>query len=107
MLRPGCHVNAVGAYRLDMRELSGDAVGRCTVVVDDLEAARAEAGDLELAVSDGTWSWSDVRGDLSSVASGDVARRDDAELTLFKSVGLAVEDLVVARLVAQADGLVS
>ena len=107
MLRPGCHVNAVGAYRLDMRELSSDAVGRCTVVVDDLEAARAEAGDLQLAVSDGAWSWNDVRGDLSSVASGDLARRSYTEMTLFKSVGLAVEDLVVARLVAQADGLIS
>ena len=100
MVRPGAHINAVGSYRDDMREIATDLVERSTVVVDDLHAARDEAGDLIRAAADG-WSWHRVAGDLADVCSGHLARRTQAEVTLFKSVGLAFEDLVIARLVAQ------
>jgi ornithine cyclodeaminase len=105
MIAPGTHINAVGAYRTDMRELSTDLVAASSVVVDDIQAAHDEAGDLALAVADGGWAWDRVVGDLAAVASGLVRRRSDAEITLFKSVGLAVQDLVIARHVCAAAGL--
>ncbi len=106
MVRPGAHINAVGAYRTDMRELSTDLVAAASVVVDELHAAHDEAGDLALAVSDGGWTWDRLAGDLAVVASGALSRSSEAEITLFKSVGLAVEDLVIARIVALAQNLI-
>ena len=100
MVRRGTHVNAVGSYRTDMRELAADLVGQSTVVVDDEQAARAEAGDLTQAVDESRWSWDRLGGDLADLCSGRVARRSPEEITVFKSVGLAFEDLVIARLVA-------
>ncbi len=105
MVAPGTHINAVGAYRTDMRELSTDLVAASRVVVDDIHAAHDEAGDLALAVADGGWSWDRVAGDLASVSAGHVSRQSDTEITLFKSVGLAVQDLVIARLVCAQVGL--
>ena len=105
MVRPGAHINAVGAYRLDMRELAADLVDIATVTVDDLDAAQAEAGDLALAVSEQSFAWNRVRADLVSLSTGEWSRRSEHEVTIFKSVGLAFEDLVVARQVATKDGL--
>lgn len=105
MIAPGTHINAVGSYRTDMRELSTDLVAASTVIVDEIQAAHDEAGDLALAVADGRWAWDRVVGDLAAVASGLVRRRSDTEITLFKSVGLAVQDLVIARHVCAAAGL--
>jgi ornithine cyclodeaminase/alanine dehydrogenase-like protein (mu-crystallin family) len=75
------------------------------VYVDEIHAARAEAGDLHLAAEAGVWDWSSVAGDLSDIAAGRVRRENDAEITLFKSVGLAVQDLAVAKQAALRCGL--
>lgn len=99
-LRPGQHVDLVGAFTPSMRESDGAAVLASQVVVDERRAARAEAGDLILAAGEG-WSWDAVAGDLADVLSGHLAPARDRP-TLFKSVGLALEDLVVARLLARA-----
>ncbi len=99
MIRPGTHINAVGSYRTDMRELAADLVAASTVYVDEIHAAHDEAGDLELAAHDGVWSWDRLAGSLTDLCSGSAGRQSDDEITLFKSVGLAVEDLVIARLV--------
>ena len=104
MVRPGTHLNAVGAYRPDMCELAVDLIRQSTVVVDELAAAREEAGDL-IAAATTDWSWDRVAGDLADVCSGQLQRRRVEEITVFKSVGLAFEDLVIARLVAQATNL--
>lgn len=105
MVHPGAHVNAVGSYRADMRELSADLIAATTVAVDELHAAQVEAGDLIHAVVDGGWSWDRVAGDLADLSDGTLRRTSANEITLFKSVGLAIEDLVIARLVAAGDGL--
>ncbi len=99
-VRPGTHINLVGSYRLDLREVAADVVAASTVVVDDVAAAKAEAGDLEQAVREGKWTWDQIRGDLSDAAAGRVTRTSPQEITLFKSVGLAVQDLVIAELAA-------
>lgn len=102
-LAPGMHVNAVGAYRPDRRELTAEAVAATAVLVETRAAALAEKGDLLLAEQDGRWSRALIRADLHEAASGAVAMRTDAhERTLFASVGHAYEDLVIARAVLAA-----
>jgi len=99
-LRPGQHLDLVGAFTHDMRESDAEAVRRAQVVVDDRRAARAEAGDLAHAAAEG-WRWDEIAGDLADVLAGRIAR-DGRRPTLFKSVGLAFEDLAVARVLAGA-----
>ena len=102
---PGAHVNLVGSYRLDLREVAADLVAASTVAVDDLAAAKAEAGDLHLAVEEGVWAWDRVAGDLNDLAAGRLRRSSEIEITLFKSVGLAVQDLAIAQRAAAAAGI--
>jgi ornithine cyclodeaminase/alanine dehydrogenase-like protein (mu-crystallin family) len=94
-LRPGQHLDLVGAFTPDMREADVEAVRRSQVTVDDRAAARAEAGDLLHAAAEG-WSWHEIAGDLADLVAERV-ERDPTRPTLFKSVGLALEDLVLAR----------
>jgi ornithine cyclodeaminase/alanine dehydrogenase-like protein (mu-crystallin family) len=102
-LARGVHVNAVGAYRPDRRELTAAAVAATTVLVETRDAALAEKGDLLLAEQEGTWSRSRIRADLHEAASGTVRLRSGQhERTLFASVGHAYEDLIVARSVLDA-----
>lgn len=101
----GAHLNLVGSYRLDLREVDADVVAAATVTVDDRAAARAEAGDLHLAVEEGRWSWDRIAGDLTDLASGRLTRSSEREITLFKSVGLAVQDLAIAGRAASAAGI--
>jgi ornithine cyclodeaminase len=106
-VRPGAHINLVGSYRLDLREVAADVIAAATVAVDDRAAARAEAGDLAIAVAEGVWAWDRVAGDLSDLATGRLARVSENEITLFKSVGLAVQDLAIAHRAAAAAGITS
>ncbi len=96
-LPEGVHVNAVGAYTTTMRELDAEAVRRARVVVETREAAAEEAGDLAIAMAEGAIGRDHVLADLSEVVRGTRVRGSDEDITLFKSVGVAFEDLVVAR----------
>lgn len=96
-LQPGVHINAVGAYTRSMRELDAITIQRSRVYVDHHPAAQSEAGDILLAIEEGLISYDHVVGDLGSLLIGKVpARTNDEEITLFKSVGLAVQDAVTA-----------
>ena len=93
-LAPGTHVNAIGATRPEWRELDDDLVTRARIFVDSREAALRESGDVIAARHEVT--------EIGAVVSGrDPGRRNDAEITLFKSVGVAVEDVAAAALVLQ------
>jgi len=97
-LRPGCHVNAAGACRKDARELDTEAVRRARLYVDRRESALAEAGDLLIPIAEGALDASHIVGELGEVLLGRCAgRRSEDEITLFESLGIAVEDLVVAN----------
>lgn len=99
-LAEGVHVNAVGAALATTRELDTEAVARARVFVDRRESAMAEAGDILIPMAEGAFGPDHVRGDLGDVLTGAVAGREDAgAVTLFKSLGLAIEDLAAARLV--------
>ena len=94
----GAHVNAVGACRPNQRELDGPAVARSRVIVDRRESAMAEAGDILLAIAEGAVGPEPIAAELGQVLAGSAAgRRNDDEITLFKSVGIAIQDLAAAR----------
>ena len=94
-LSPGTHVNAIGATRPEWRELDDDLVTTARIFVDSREAALRESGDVIAARSEVT--------EIGAVVSGaDPGRRTAEELTLFKSVGVAVEDVAAAALVLRA-----
>jgi ornithine cyclodeaminase len=96
---PGTHVNAVGAYTPRMRELPGSLMGRATLFVDQRAAARAEAGDLIRAIDEGHLTDEVRPAELGEVVAGlHPGRTAEGEITVFKSVGSAAQDLAVARL---------
>ena len=98
----GAHICAVGACRPDQRELDGALVARARLIVDSREAALAEAGDVILAIDEGRFDPRHIVGELGEVAAGSVeGRRSPAEVTLFKSLGMAVEDVAAAHLAYQ------
>lgn len=95
----GQHLNAAGSNVPTRRELDARAVSRADLVVaDDLEAARLEAGDLLLAEGEGALDWGRVHS-LREALTGSVARRQPGDVTLFKSVGLALEDVALGAVV--------
>ena len=95
-LAPGAHVNAVGAYRPTTRELDDTTIGRGEIVVETRKAALAEAGDLLIPLKLGVIDESAIVADLAEVVAGKLVRRERDDITIFKSVGVAFEDLVVA-----------
>lgn len=99
-LAPGTHINAIGANRIDSRELDDMVIRRSTfVAVDSIEQAHAEAGDLVRPAQDGVVAWDQVHSIGDVVAGSAPSRRSAEEITLFKSLGIAVEDLAVAAFV--------
>jgi ornithine cyclodeaminase len=100
-LKPGAHLDLIGGYRPDMRETDDAALARARVFIDT-EAALAEAGDLTQPIAAGSFAREQIAGDLFTLCRGETpGRADDSEITLFKSVGSAIEDLAAAALVWQ------
>lgn len=97
-LSSGAHVNAVGSYQPEVQELPPETVARARVFVDDREAALAETGDLIQPIRAGLFGPEHIAADLGELVLGSArGRESDDELTLFKSVGLAVQDAAAAR----------
>ncbi len=101
-LQPGQHLDLVGAFRPDMRESDDTAIRRARVFVDTRDGALAEAGDIVQPIESGLLDPDDVAGDLFDLTRGERAgRRFYDQITLFKSVGTALEDLAAAELAAE------
>jgi ornithine cyclodeaminase/alanine dehydrogenase-like protein (mu-crystallin family) len=99
-VRPGTHLNLVGAFQPETREVDDETVKRARVVVDTYDGALAEAGDLLIPLKNGAIHRDHVVADLHEIASGKKQGRTSHEdITLFKSVGCALEDLVTAQLI--------
>lgn len=97
-LSPGTHVNAVGASLPTARELDSEAVRRARVYVDRRESALAEAGDLLIPMGEKVIGAAHIVGEIGELITGTITGREtDDEITLFKSLGLAVEDLACAH----------
>ena len=98
-LSAGVHLDLVGAFRADMRETDDNAMARARIFVDTRGGALSEAGDILLAIKAGAISEADIQADLHALTSGVAkGRGEDTEITLFKSVGAALEDLAAAKL---------
>lgn len=98
-LAPGAHLDMIGGYRPDMREADDAAVTRARVFIDT-DAALAEAGDITQPLASGMLTRAAIQGDLFGLCRGTIGGRGtSAEITLFKSVGSAIEDLAAAGLV--------
>ena len=102
-LKPGQHVDLVGAFNMTMREADDLALQRARVFVDTPDAL-TEGGDVAQAIRDGALAKSAIVADLAALARGAPGRERDDEITLFKSVGASIEDLAAASLVWQRAG---
>ncbi len=99
-LQPGTHLDLVGAFKADMRETDDSAVACARVFVDTFAGALTEAGDLVQPLQRGVITRAHVLGELAQLVRGEVAgRTSDQDITLFKSVGTALEDLAAAQMV--------
>lgn len=97
-LKPGQHVDLVGAYKKDMREADDETIKRASVFVDTFQGGLKESGDIVIPLQNGTLKESDVKSDLFELcANRKPGRIAPYEITVFKSVGHALEDLVAAK----------
>ena len=102
LLRPGTHINAIGAFTPSTREVDSVAVSGSKIVVDSIEAALEEAGDILIPLREGAIRREDIRAELGEIVIGKKkCRTSENDKTLFKSVGLGIQDAAVARLVFQ------
>jgi ornithine cyclodeaminase/alanine dehydrogenase-like protein (mu-crystallin family) len=98
-LQGATHINAVGAFKPTMRELDTETVCRARVFIDAESAAGREAGEIVIPLTEGAVTASHIKGTLAELVSGKITGRNSPdEITLFKSCGLAIEDLMTARL---------
>ena len=99
-LSMGVHINAIGSFKPYMQEIPVETIINSKVIVDKIESCKVEAGDLIIPLEEGKWSFDMVHGELGQVISGEVCGRDlDGEITLFKSVGNAIQDLALANII--------
>jgi alanine dehydrogenase len=99
-LKPGAHINAVGSHRPDLREIDSATMKRAKLFVDSRDAIMAECGDVLLAIKDGAIEAGDASVEIGEVLAGKKPGRTSAEeITLYKSVGIAIQDVAAAQLV--------
>jgi ornithine cyclodeaminase/alanine dehydrogenase len=99
VLNAGTHINAIGAYTPDMRELDSHTIREALVFVDTYEGAFEEAGDILIPLSEGVITSEHIRAELTELVRGlKSGRTNERDITVFKSVGYAMEDAVTARL---------
>jgi ornithine cyclodeaminase/alanine dehydrogenase-like protein (mu-crystallin family) len=99
-LQEGQHLDMVGAYRPDMREMDDACLTRSTVFVDNFEGAMRETGDIAIPLAKGVITTADLKADLFSLCRKEyIFNREQSDITVFKSVGHALEDLAAAKLV--------
>jgi ornithine cyclodeaminase/alanine dehydrogenase-like protein (mu-crystallin family) len=97
-VKPGTHINGIGAFTPEMQELPPELVARATLVVDQVHAVLEEAGDFIIPIEQGMLDRESVTRELGQLVAGEApGRSSDDEITLFKSVGNAVQDVTVAR----------
>ena len=100
LLRPGVHISGIGSHLPYASEVDAETLRRAKVVVDQKSACLAEAGDLIQPIRAGRYDPGQIHAEIGAIIAGDIPGRTDAdEITFFKSVGLAAQDVAVARAV--------
>jgi ornithine cyclodeaminase len=98
-LKPGTHINAIGSFTPEMQEIDSLTVERSLLVVDSRDAALAETGDLIIPIQEGRISEDHIQAELGEIVNGvNPGRTDENQITLYKSVGIAVQDAAAAGL---------
>jgi ornithine cyclodeaminase len=97
-VKPGAHVISVGACRPTQREMDPTLIARARLFVDSRAAALVESGDVVLGIKEGRFSAEHIVAEIGELVNGAEGRRSDSEVTIFKSLGLAVEDVTAADL---------
>jgi len=99
-LKEGVHINAMGSYRPDMQEIPAETMERALVIVDSREACLKEPGDIITAIKQGKFSEDNIYAELGEVVDGKFSgRENNQQVTLFESVGNAVQDLMAAQVI--------
>lgn len=97
-VKPGAHINAVGACSATARELSSDLVARCLLYGDSIESVEKESGDYLIPLSEGVIQKGHLRGTIGQLLCGEIPGRTSAQdVTLFDALGLAIEDVACAK----------
>ncbi len=97
-LRQGVHINAIGSFTPEMREIDSETINQARLIVDSREAVLAESGDLIIPMREGVISEASIHAELGEILSGREPGRENAtQITLFKSVGVAVQDAIAAH----------
>jgi alanine dehydrogenase len=97
-VKPGAHVISVGACRPTQREMDPALTARARLFVDSRQAALVESGDVVLGIQEGRFGADHIAGEIGEVVNGAPGRRSDTDITIFKSLGMAVEDVTAADL---------
>ena len=97
-VKPGAHVISVGACRPTQREMDPALVARARLFVDSRAAALTESGDVVMGIQEGRFTADHIVAEIGELVNGAVGRRSDTEVTIFKSLGMAVEDVTAADL---------
>ncbi|KAB2847201.1 MAG: ornithine cyclodeaminase family protein [Melioribacteraceae bacterium] len=99
-IKPGTHIHSAGAHAPDMREIDTATIIKSKCVCDSLPACQKEAGDFIIPIEEKKWSWNKMHGTLGQIITKEIpARENETEITIFKSVGLAIQDLSTANYV--------
>jgi len=97
-ISPGCHLNLVGAHSPDMREVDTETIKCASIFLEDTKMALIEAGDIVIPIAEGALKTSDIKGDIAEVYLNEKAgRTSDSEVTLYKSLGNAIQDITAAH----------
>jgi ornithine cyclodeaminase len=105
LVRPGTHIDLVGAFTPKMRESDDNCIARASVFVDTFEGATKEGGDIVQPMQAGLLNMGDIEADLAGLCRGNhQGRSSPSEITLFKSTGASIEDLAAAVLAAELAG---
>lgn len=97
-IKPGTFIHSAGAHSPNMREIDTATIIKSKCVCDSFEACKKEAGDFIIPVQENKWSWNKLHGTLGQIITKEIpARENDIEITVFKSVGLAIQDLSTAN----------
>lgn len=99
-IKAGVHINAIGAHQADTRELDTSLIQKSKVYIDQLSSSQIEAGDLIIPINEGKYNWNNIEGELGELIDEKIAgRTSEDEITIFNSIGNAVQDLVIASMV--------
>ena len=101
-VKPGVHINAVGAHQSKSRELPSNLIKKGKVYIDQLEPSKHEAGDILIPITEGIYSWDNIEGELGELIDGKIeGRKNDIDITIFNSIGNAIQDLMIGTIILE------